>query len=887
MEIVMKVNPFGSFLLSATFLVSICCSSSHTAFAHDVDVTLKGLENLTEIYLPIKVDNECFGQDRAGLEEIAEIVGSTTLIDEQEYLDLLCNRIVAEDILMVKEGCKNIYALPSDDDSDLPDELSDIPNLDKLQEPDLEYGELPDVEEPDIIGKDCTNADNLIVWNPQIHCREWTGSYSINAYLPIEPDSIVAEFGNNRRVNTEIDLSGAEAEIVFTFVGDRVDDVGCVLVHPFQDTMVYVIKANVSGLSGSVDLTLGLDPTNSTIIVEQIHTKTLDIEFDDDSLDMELYSNNILVNALEYSNQKDLLEILFDIVATYNNLSGGCTVLEDCVNDLIDGLIVGDDGFIINTFGLDSVDVGDLVTDLADTINSLLTNSLSISTNFNLGTGTTGTVNAVITQLDSSQSENTFTATYDITASSLTTNACGLGLTGFVAPPAGIPTPIDGDIVFTVPFSLVGEAGQTVIEQLPFCATTNFGGFAGQLSPNGNLTISRAGANRVGLSLPMALNAVSPLATGAITFNSSMDAEPQLDGSGNISLVLTNIFVSNILGNINIPAPCPGGINITVGGVNDGLITPCFTNLNFNGPALAGTIQTNLNTLLSGVPIPTLVQRSTIYIEPHVYVQAVDQVVDEGSLSLGLDIKDGSMPTDAAVLSVQSSAAHRDISAGGSFWKEIPLFINIKNEDYDAILPPVDLTITDAGTNTVVWLPPVQPQEIHQVPYTVNVPTDTDGNVLGTTSLLLVLDNTVSNIIDYDLENNSLQVDIDEDWFQPDYEVTIDSISVVNMLEEGSGVIESSEFDIVATVRNIGSDGIYPILNSSLIVSVNGTQYKTELFRSLGVAEEETLSMSIHVPEGPRYSSTCEYDVELETVLATDADQANNTVAQRVGGRKR
>lgn len=866
-------------LLIVALLLESLALPRLTAEAHDVTVTLDGLDSITETLLPVFIDYNCYGQDRDLFENLP-----------QQLVDFACHSVPSVFGQFTAEepvwDCKPVY----EDSGNVPDELADII---KDQEPDLEYG-----QPPKVTGWQCAKTGtSTVLWNPRFNCRDWTAFYSIDAYLPVDSHTFEASFDNNGGVNIDFDLSDATATITLLLVGERVDTLGCNIVHPFEKTMIYAVDIDISGLSGSVDVSLASD-TNSTVYIESIDTDTLTLALDENAVEFDTVTNNRVdevllgslfvlpgvspliqgIATLAWFTDVDVVDVVDDLAAVIYGWGwgDGCGNTEDCLIEIAKGILSKDIDMLIRPLNTAIATPLTLPANMSNVSTTTVTTLSGTTVVNNISTD----IDAQLTGLTTSRTENTLTATWDVAVTPTTPNSgtCATGLTGFVAPPPGSVTPVDGDVVFTVPFDLIGEAVHTFLQQLNFCNTPfTVGAFNGQITPNGSVTVTRGGSRRIDLILPATFNATNPNANGAFTFNINMHTRPDINAAGDIVLNLTTLFMTNLVGTINttiaggVPALYSfglGGATVSVAGAPP-----------VPAPTIGPNLQAGVNAGIAPFfPIP-LVQRSTVYVVPHVYIEPHKEQVDTGSFSLGVDIKDGSRPTDVEVTGVAGTAPYTDGLVGAQLMRTIPLNIMIKNKHASHVAPPTDFTISVAGTKQVLWLPTIEAGEEFEQPYTIQVPVNASGSVIGDTLVTISADINETTIIDDNRDNNVYEFVINDAWFQPDYTVEIGNVNTLSALQEtGETIINyyivSTDFTIPVTVRNIGTEGDEPSVLHHLKVYVNREFYGSRWWvGGLEVGAEMEQVLEIHVPDGP--DNFCNYKIEVE-IETNDAKLSNN-----------
>jgi hypothetical protein len=807
--------------------------------------------------------------------------------------------------------CTPIYGPREDTRPEVPDELQDHI---KDREPPLEYGELPESDAV-IVGYDCVATfTEPILWNPRKHCRDWFAVYQVEGRIPIDSNSFDVTFGDNGRVNSEFNLDDADFTVTLVLVGDRVDNIGCTAVHLSSKRIIYAAAVHVGGVSGSVDVTLAAAPpdatgaTNSTIYIESIDPDSIEFAIERDSVTIDTVTNNRIdelllagsavlaplpgvplifgVGTLAWLTNTDMADVLLDFsTALYGFASGDCGNTEDCLVDIVQGLLNQridlDMNFAlfevhggINTGNV--VDAGEVLSDITSRINQAIAFPLAWSTNLTIG-GMGLQVDAGLTNLETSLAKNSLTVTWDVSVTNLVAGSCNTGLTGYVAPAAGTANSVSGDVDITVPFSLVGELGAAVLRQVNFCTNYTFGGLAGSLAPNGPLTVSRGGSQRIDLSLPALLTPTAQGTTGWATFDINMQTTPGVDTRGDIQLELTTLFITNLTGSIRsvrfpgVPATYnfgPGGATLTTR-----MGTVPATNI---APGVEAAANGAIGRFF---PIP-LSLRTNVYVAPHVYLQADNIVVRDGSFSVGIDIMDGSTPVDVSVARLEAAGPYRDFDSPFGRYREVPLWAIIKNRDDWNVAPPVDVTIEIGLSQQVIWLPPLQPREEFAVPFTAYVGIDSSGTILLAPTVVVTADilgqNPVfdllglSTIYDPDRSNNEHRVILDNGWFQPDYKVELGSLSAIFGLQPFGSLITnytvvSGDFTVTTRVRNIGGEAGAANSLRRLNVFVNETQYASDLVGALDPGEEVEVVLQFHVPEGPS-AMLCTYKFKSELV---------------------
>lgn len=854
-------SPFRNLkiMLHTAAMLAWFASPSLSATAHDVSVTLNGLDPITKTLIP------AFGD-----------------------LD-----IYESGVFMTY--CVPIYRRAEEDERDLPDELE--AHL-KDQEPELQYGELPD-SQVEFIGWNCDIEP--FPWTDRFYCRDWSAVFVVDGSLPIDSNTFSGHFGDDGRLSTAVDLDATDFTVTLMLVGNRVENLGCEILHPFNETVIYAVDINVEGLSGSIDVTLAATNTvtegvtNSTIYIETIDQDSL--ELDVDRVTLEMVSNNQIdellrltppgspfivplvfgVTSLAWISDNEIADVVLGL--GYGVASGDCGNTEDCLVDVVEGIL----------------ESGVVLSNLTDDINAAIAVPLSLSTNLASG-GVGANINALLSDLASSESANSMTGTWTVSVTNTTNGACANGLTGFTAPLPGPASAVNGDVDFTVPFSLIGDAAQVVLRQVNFCTNYSFGPFSGSIHPNGSLGVARGGPARVDLTLPALLNSEAPGANGTLTFDVAMYTRPGVTTDGNLALELTTLFITNLIGTITtFVGPTIATYNFGPEGAT--MTTPAG---DFPAPNIATNVETAVNRAIGGsFPIP-FVYRGSVYVAPHVYAQPDGLIVDSGSISLGMDIMDGSTPVDVAVVRVEGVAPYTEMPFLAGAIRQVPVAAIIRNRDAWNVAPPTDVTIEMGLYRQVVWLPPLQPGEEFAVPFTISVGVDENGSVNVAPTAIITADilgmgTGESTIYDPNRENNVFELTIDDDWFRSDYTVEIEEISaLLGRIQGGETIITSqivsAGFTVTARVRNIGGEGVDSFTLRRLNVYVDDTFYAGVLIGGLEVGEEREAILEFQVPDGPA-ALTCTYDFRAELVAgdkkgANDRDYASVAVESSdcVGG---
>ncbi|MBL9126243.1 MAG: hypothetical protein JNL97_01290, partial [Verrucomicrobiales bacterium] len=516
------------------------------------------------------------------------------------------------------------------------------------------------------------------------NCREWTAVSIADGALAVRPKTLRTTFGDDGKMFAELDLTGSELTVSLFLVGDRIGTTTCSIWHPFEESIVYAVEIHVEG--GKVSATADLAPvSNARVSVDSLDDIRVDLA--GATLRIDTLSNNQidaallgglatlaplpgvvpLVAAGAYALLEDIdvanLALLHEIgAAVHGTLWGGCDDRDDCLARIAEGVIAKLDEPIV------------------DAINDALDKPLEFERTVRTGFSAFDIANSVGTEitaelasLSTSSSENALTTFWDVAVTNLALGTCAGGITGYTAPSPVLDAVADGDITVAVPFSLVGDAVARVLPQLDLCRTPfSFAGFTGSFAPNGNVAVARGGPRKLRLAVPLRCNATAP-ARGRYTFDAVLEAHPELGRAGEIELVLDRASITNLAGQIVVPLTGKTQARYVFGAtgacvsVNGG---PCVDAPDF-GPALEAAA----NAALAPLFPRTLVQRSTLYVAPHVYLREQDIAVADTSFALGATIVDGSRPVDLAVARFEAAGPSTDSASAFGTLREIPLAV--------------------------------------------------------------------------------------------------------------------------------------------------------------------------------------------------------------------
>ena len=268
----------------------------------------------------------------------------------------------------------------------------------------------------------------------------------------------------------------------------------------------------------------------------------------------------------------------------------------------------------------------------------------------------------------------------------------------------------------------------------------------------------------------------------------------------------------------------------------------------------------------------------------------LEAVADYGSVIFEYDESNNSATTtittaaDLEVLSINVANAPtwhvmeyvNDADLPGYYnWTELTYNVEVRNNSSQVTTPTFDVVFyyddmfTDSSMMTQMsdWTEPLAPGESQVLQFTLPIETDVSGSVVGSTSLKVLADGNAENVVDPDRSNNLIEMEIDEDYFRPDYRVKFDDVEI----DYDAGAIEAS-----VTAVNLG-----PVAATGMSLAqlkINGVPVDSFFLGSLDVAASSTRTMS-----GPfTVIASAEYELEV-TVDASDRinenDESNNSAA--------
>ena len=334
------------------------------ADSHNVDFKIKNVSALTETALPIFVDYDCYGRGREAIAEVIEQALGPILSDEEveDAIDESCHKVI-------------------------------------IDQPLMDHGQ---------------------PWGGRFYGRDWSARVRTELYIPVEEDTLAASFGNGGRVNTDFDLDDAEATVTIELTGVRVEGLATFL-HPFNKIITYSATAIVGGLHGSVDVSLAVD--GSEVEITEIHEDSIDLGFDEDGVDFEFETNNLLVAGIA-----EVFDVVIDVgMGVYGLASGDCTNTESCLLAIFDQIVIENEAFM----GLQSPDLLDMLT---DSLNGALATPIALDEQIEAG-GFDADVDVSLSALTSSATRNDMTASFAIELDSQSAGSCATGLSGHTAPP--------------------------------------------------------------------------------------------------------------------------------------------------------------------------------------------------------------------------------------------------------------------------------------------------------------------------------------------------------------------------------------------------------------------------------------------------------------------
>lgn len=151
--------------------------------------------------------------------------------------------------------------------------------------------------------------------------------------------------------------------------------------------------------------------------------------------------------------------------------------------------------------------------------------------------------------------------------------------------------------------------------------------------------------------------------------------------------------------------------------------------------------------------------------------------------------------------------------SGAEAWYEVTFEATVTNLDSDTPSPAADLTwwTTDGGrsVSTVTPLPALAPGATHSATLTVDVPTTMFGSApVGTTMVRVVADDRADQTHDRDRANNSARIDVDADWWRPNYRIAevrfTSNTSVPPFWVPGAFMTSVNPVGLELVVENVG-----------------------------------------------------------------------------------
>ena len=749
----------------------------------------------------------------------------------------------------------------------------------------------------DILGWTC--SQDPIPWYSRFNCRDWTAVALVDGQVVLRPDTLRMTVGDEGRLFTTLDLTGSDLTVTLILVGERVGNLGCSIWHPFEQTIVYAVDIHIQGGNLSATTRLAPDAASGLEIDAledfRVDLSTATVTFDtlsNNQIDAALLGGLAVLAPLPgvvplaaagaYALVKKIdvanLGLLQQLgAAVHGAVWGGCADTDDCLARIAEGALEK------------------LEDSIVDPLNQALKEPLSLTGEVTTGFTTLGVANALSTSITAdwasvatSAAEHAIATVWNVTVTGAPEGTCAQGATGYSAPSPTFDAVARGDLSVTAPFTLVADVAHTSLGQLDLCgAEFEFDAFTGSFAPDGNLTVGRSGPRRVTLTVPLRYTATAP-ARGEFTLDAVLETRPQLGHAGEITLALETGYITNLSGQIDfrLPNRTPARyvFDDTIACVAAGG-GPCIA-----APTLGPLIEANVNTTFAPLFPLIVVQRSTLYVAPHVYLQEGDIDVGDSSFALGMDIVDGSTAVDLAVARIEAAAPYSDSPSAFGTLREVPLAIVVENKDRWITSPPVDVSLQVGNHAETRWLPPLAPGEQYSLPFTVWSFVDATGSVTAAPTVVAFLDpsggaedrlppSAKPTIVDPNRVNNRREVTLDDAWFRPDYTVEITELrALLSTVEHGSTVqsteIVGGRFTVTARVRNIGGGHARSNSLRRLSFSVNGDEYASPLVGALKSGEATEVEVVLDVSEGPNHYP-CAYDVRAE-LAAGDIKAAND-----------
>ena len=219
-------------------------------------------------------------------------------------------------------------------------------------------------------------------------------------------------------------------------------------------------------------------------------------------------------------------------------------------------------------------------------------------------------------------------------------------------------------------------------------------------------------------------------------------------------------------------------------------------------------------------------------------------------------------------------------------WFEIPYRVRVTNVDRktDAATSDVVMMYQDMWSESnltsqqEVWIPALAPLETEEVDFRLDVPTDsTCSGPVGAVDVWFITDWNATTIFDVDRSNNVVSLVIDEDYWKPDYVV-----SVAGGSGNGAGAVGLSAVAtggvVPYSVRNIGparaGKGTSIALSRTRVLDGYGASVFSALTLDIDPGKEQSFAASVD-------AGACEavtYTIETDHAGAIDeADEDNNT----------
>jgi hypothetical protein len=155
-----------------------------------------------------------------------------------------------------------------------------------------------------------------------------------------------------------------------------------------------------------------------------------------------------------------------------------------------------------------------------------------------------------------------------------------------------------------------------------------------------------------------------------------------------------------------------------------------------------------------------------------------------------------------------------DAPAGYYYWKELTYNVTARNLAKKNTSPPCDLKIyyenmwSDSSTlsSQSFSIGALAPDQSQTIQFTVSVPMDMYGRISGSTRVLFCVDGDGLDVNDSDRSNNTVELELNQDYFRPDYQIQFTSFS----LDSSTGVV------VEAVVKNMGPEPATKICGAGL-----------------------------------------------------------------------